>query len=186
MDGDTGFTVNTIDLPIDYPRLVVNVATNRVYIAGRSPSDGQPVLGVFEAATNTLTVEPVGIVPSAIDVNGGANRISLTGLRLQDGQFVVGVYAGAGAGGGIPGPPGPAGPPGPPGPPGPQGPQGEPGRKDRRGPRGPPGPDWPAGAYLYLSPGAAAPAGFTFVGTFQQKLQGPGAPTLQINVYRKD
>ena len=78
----------------------------------------------------------------------------------------------------MPGAQGPQGAPGAPGPIGPMGPA---------GPEGPPGPTWPAGSLLYLLAGATPPPGFTFLGTFTQKLSVPGNdPTVTIRVYRKD
>jgi Tol biopolymer transport system component len=60
------------------------------------------------------------------------------------------------------------GPPGPAGPQGPQGPQGEQGLPGPQGPMGPQGRDGvglTTGAVLLLKPGAAAPAGFTRIGS---------------------
>jgi hypothetical protein len=95
-------------------------------------------------------------------------------------------------------PPGPAGPPGPQGEPGPVGPQGEPGPIGPMGPTGPGGPqgpqgpkgdpgDLPSGALVFMLATEPAPAGYTLVGSFDQKLNNEGGQrTITIRVYRKN
>jgi hypothetical protein len=113
------------------------------------------------------------------------------------------------------GPTGPAGADGAPGATGPTGPQGPIGATGPAGPTGPQGPIGPAGAtgatgaaganaaavvgsLLYLPAGVAPPAGYVFVGSFQQSLRpnvalpngktetnGGAEVKLFVNVYRK-
>lgn len=175
------YAMNSI--AIDYPRLVVDSVANRIYMSGRSPVDGQWLLGTMEGATGFLTVQPTGIDAHGIDVNTVTNRIYLSGQRTSDFAQVTMVLAGDPP---LPPPPGPPGPPGPTGPQGPPGPGGPQGPAGPQGPQGEPGPSWPPGSLLYLMPGAVPPAGFTFVGTFSQRLAGPGGQQVPITVYRKD
>ena len=110
------------------------------------------------------------------------------------------------------GPTGPMGPMGPTGPTGPAGPEGPMGATGPTGPQGPTGPAGAtgatgaagsdaaavAGSLLYLPAGVAPPAGYVFVGSFQQSLRpnvalpngrtetnGGAEVKLFVNVYRK-
>ena len=91
-------------------------------------------------------------------------------------------------------PPGPAGPQGEPGPVGPQGPQGEQGPIGPMGPAGPVGPEGPkgdpgelpSGSLVFMLASDPAPADYTLLGSFDQKLNGDGGPrSVTIRVYRK-
>jgi hypothetical protein len=101
---------------------------------------------------------------------------------------------------GVNGADGATGPTGPQGPPGPTGPTGSQGLTGLVGPTGPAGSDATAvaGSLLYLPAGVVPPAGYVFVGSFQQSLrpnvalpngktETNGGPEvkLSINVYRK-
>ncbi len=100
--------------------------------------------------------------------------------------------------GGLPGPPGPTGPAGPAGPagpvglPGPQGNVGAQGQAGAVGPSGPPGPPGPrgsglvAGAIITLPVDAAAPPGFTLLGTTVIVLKKPNGAiaSVTVKVYR--
>ena len=111
---------------------------------------------------------------------------------------------------GIPGAQGPMGPVGPTGPQGPQGlqgvagpagpagPQGATGAAGATGAQGPPSAGDVSGSLLFLPAGVAPPAGYVFVGSFQQSLRpnvalpngksetnGGAEVKLSINVYRK-
>lgn len=100
-----------------------------------------------------------------------------------------------------PGPPGPAGPAGPqgePGPIGPQGPQGDQGPVGPMGPMGPVGPagqqgpkgdagELPLGSLVFMLASDPAPAGYTLVGSFDQRLNNDGGPrTVTVRMYRKN
>jgi Collagen triple helix repeat (20 copies) len=101
-----------------------------------------------------------------------------------------------------PGPPGPQGEPGPAGAqgePGPMGPQGEQGPVGPVGPAGPVGPqgpkgdpgEVPSGALVFVLAEDPAPSGYTFIGSFNQKLtnvpsEGGGSRTVTIRVFRKN
>lgn len=97
-----------------------------------------------------------------------------------------------------PGQQGPTGPPGPQGPqgvPGPMGPQGEAGAQGPMGPQGPKGDkgdpgEVPSGALVFVLAQDPAPAGYTFVGSFDMKLNpepgGAGPRTVAIRIFRKN
>ena len=96
-------------------------------------------------------------------------------------QGELGPTGSAGASGangpaGPPGSPGPAGSPGSPGPAGSPGPIGPKGPAGAIGPAGPKGAvaDLPSGSLIFLTPGTAAPAGFTLVGEFDQVIDPRG------------
>ena len=129
---------------------------------------------------------------------------------VPDSRFLIrGVIDQMQAGNGpilIPGPPGPPGPEGPTGPEGPWGRGTGKGTTDRRvrraqaagplGPVGPAGPTGPrglpgeglfAGSLLMLDAGSAAPAGYTFVGTFDMvSSDSRGRAVVRVDVYRKN
>jgi hypothetical protein len=89
---------------------------------------------------------------------------------------------------GTAGPQGPQGVPGPNGTAGPQGPQGVPGPAGATGPQGPAGIGLVSGAYLELSSGTTAPAGFTKIGTSSlqfKDLTGKNQ-NVAVDVYRKN
>ena len=97
--------------------------------------------------------------------------------------------------GGLPGPPGPTGPAGPAGPEGAVGAQGPEGRVGPQGPAGtvgPPGPPGPrgsglvAGAIITLPVDAAAPPGFTLLGTTAIVVKKPNGAlaTITVKLYR--
>jgi hypothetical protein len=92
------------------------------------------------------------------------------------------------------GPAGPQGEAGPVGPPGPAGPTGSQGPAGPSGPQGPPGAqgpagtsDLPPGTFVSVARGAAAPAGFSLVGTRYEIFIGTnGRPvSVLVNVYQK-
>jgi hypothetical protein len=94
-------------------------------------------------------------------------------------------------------PAGPAGPAGPQGEPGPMGAQGDQGPIGLTGPAGPAGAqglkgdkgdpgELPPGALVFLLASDPVPVGFTFIGSFDQKLSGTGSRIITIRVYRKD
>jgi sugar lactone lactonase YvrE len=107
---------------------------------------------------------------------------------------------------GCPGPVGPAGPQGPPGPQGPAGATGATGATGAQGPAGSPGPQGPAGATgatgpqgpagigfvsggtLLMQQGAAAPTGFTKIGTtdFQYRDLSGKNQKVTLDVYQKN
>jgi len=75
------------------------------------------------------------------------------------------------------------------GPIGPQGPKGDKGDQGIQGPQGPAGSsDLPPGTMILLPQGTAAPAGWSYAGTFQQTLtHGPGpAVKVTLDMYRKN
>jgi hypothetical protein len=98
--------------------------------------------------------------------------------------------------------PGPPGPPGPQGEPGPIGPQGEQGLIGPAGPAGPVGPQGPKGdkgdpgevppsALVFVLAQDPAPAGYTFIGSFTQRInqmpsQGGGSAVVTVRVFRKN
>jgi hypothetical protein len=94
------------------------------------------------------------------------------------------------------GPAGPAGAQGPAGPAGAQGPAGPAGTSGATGPAGATGPQGPAGAglaagaILLLPPGAAAPAGFTLIGTTTLLIKNNGGngngPPASFSVFQKN
>jgi hypothetical protein len=117
----------------------------------------------------------------------------------------------------IPGPPGPPGPEGPAGPPGPEGPMGPVGPEGSIGPMGPqgpqgaqgsqgvqgaPGPQGPigpagptgpqgeglfAGSIVMVAAGGTAPAGYTYVGTFDLSPSRPrSGGAITVDLYRKN
>ena len=130
--------------------------------------------GGFEA-TDTLTV--------SVQVTAAyQGPIGLTGPQGEQGP--------AGATG-PQGPIGLIGPQGPQGIQGAQGPKGDQGNQGVQGPQGGQGPigssDLPAGTMIMVPQGAAAPAGWIYIGTFQQTLsKGPGpAVKVTLDMYRK-
>jgi len=136
-----------------------------------------------------------------LDIKGSSNWIwfvlrgMISDVRLGAGAFdTVGTVGPQGPAG----PMGPAGPQGPEGPAGPAGPQGEAGpvgpvgSQGSVGPVGPSGPQGEGlfpGSLLMLDGGAPAPAGYTYVGTFDMtptsSERGRGVQ-MRVDVYRKN
>jgi hypothetical protein len=179
----------------------------RVYVPAQYQSQPGNTLGVFDPVTLAQTNAHLPVDVFAVMVDHAAGRLYLSGSQGNQSQIVICNEPPSSSG--TPGPPGPAGPPGPPGadgapgpqgPPGPQGvagpqgpagPQGVPGPQGPAGPQGPqglPGPDFPAGSILTLEHGAAAPSGFTLVGTTVVLVRKPNetVKTLTLDVYRKN
>jgi hypothetical protein len=75
------------------------------------------------------------------------------------------------------------------GPQGEQGPKGDKGDTGAQGPQGPAGSsDLPPGTMILLPQGAAAPSGWSYVGTFQQTLSRGAGPAVKVtlDLYRKN
>jgi hypothetical protein len=126
-----------------------------------SPATG--LTDSLSCSTFAVPIETTAYQLAVTDTNGCSEETSTTVTVVDANSFV-----------------GPAGPTGAQGPPGPQGPKGD---------KGDPGVGLATGAYVFLAVGAAAPEGFTFVGTSTFSFMAPGAKrsqTVTVNVFRKD
>ena len=118
---------------------------------------------------------------------GTTNITSFTGPQGPAGpQGSTGTTGATGATGAT-GPQGDTGPTGPTGPTGATGAQGPTGSTGATGATGPAGPGLVTGAYLMMPTNAAAPSGFTFVGTTRLTYQADRRnKTVELNLYQKD
>ena len=203
LDDPTQTALDSVLLPAQPPDLTrwqqwfgFNIDLQSTY--GYSAGVISGTIEKIELGTGLIVLPDPTVVPGPAGPEGPAGAIGPTGLTGPEGP--IGATGAEGPPGpmGATGSEGPQGPTGPSGPAGPTGPQGAPGPTGPQGVQGVPGPvgltgdkgeGLAAGALMFLAAGAPAPAGYTYVGSFDLTPSDDSRSrgvALRVDMYRRN